>query len=177
MIPPGYDSSMPNVEIKCNCPDLKKAADVAERLGARRLGTFRQKDTYFRTPNGRLKVREQDDGVAQLIPYLRPDTKDPKVSDYELVPLSNPENTVRLLAEILGKDAVVLKQRTVLLLGHVRIHLDEVENLGSFLEFEAVYDDPSREKDEIRRVEELMESFGVRPADLREGSYRELITS
>ena len=85
-------------------------------------------------------MRESSLSGGQLVPYLRPDQPGPRRSDYRIVPLPDPVGTKVLLTEILGLHRVVDKWREILLVGNVRIHLDRVECLGSFLELEAVFD-------------------------------------
>ena len=52
--------------------------------------------------------------------------------------LSAADGTLAALSETLGVDVVVEKRRHLLLWKTVRIHLDEVTGLGSFVELEAV---------------------------------------
>jgi predicted adenylyl cyclase CyaB len=166
-----------NIEIKARYADLKKGRKTAERLGARLAGIDRQTDTYFRVPTGRLKVRESSLKGGELIPYLRPEEGGPKACDYAVIPLENPVKTVELLGAILGVSVVVKKVRAIYLLENVRIHLDDVEGLGRFLEFEAVC--ASGGEDEERRnrerVSALLWEFGIEDSDLVEGSYHELV--
>jgi predicted adenylyl cyclase CyaB len=165
-----------NVEIKATYPDLKKGRKIAERLGARLAGIDRQVDTYFQVRRGRLKVRESRLKGGELIPYLRPDESGPKTCEYTVIPLEDPGGTVSLLSSILGVSEVVEKTRAVYLLDNIRIHLDDVKDLGTFLEFEAV-STSGEEEERIRneeRVTELLREFDVAAPDLLEGSYHEL---
>ena len=50
----------------------------------------RQVDTYFVCASGRLKLREIDDQVAQLVAYARAREANAKASDYHLVPVAEP---------------------------------------------------------------------------------------
>jgi adenylate cyclase, class 2 len=167
--------AVPNVEIKCVYPDLERGKSCAERLGARFDSVQHQIDTYFATRSGRLKIREIEGKGAQLIPYLRPDTTGPKISDYQVISISDVGAVKTLLGKILGIEAVVEKRRSVYLIDNVRIHLDEVKNLGSFLEFEAVYDRPDETDHQRTKVNRLLSEFGVKPDALLSGSYRELL--
>lgn len=165
-----------NIEIKARCRDLAAARRVAERLATRRVGVDRQVDTYFVTRRGRLKLRVSSLSGGQLIPYLRPDASGPKRSDYQVVPVPDPPRLERLLAGILGVHRVVRKRREIYLAGNVRIHLDEVEGLGSFLELEAVFDgSEAAEAAEREKVARLMEALGIAEADLLESSYEGLL--
>ena len=71
-----------NIELKAVCTDLDAARAAAVSLGAETQGVETQTDTFFTTPQGRLKLRESDKRGPTLIPYLRPDANAPKQSDY-----------------------------------------------------------------------------------------------
>ena len=76
---------------------------------------------------------------------------------------------------LLGVAAVVRKQREVLLLGNVRIHLDRVEGLGEFIEFEAVLAEGAAGDSERAKVQELMARFGIAQSDLEGQAYVDLL--
>jgi len=62
-----------NVELKAADPDPARSLAACRELGAEDKGVLRQRDTYFRTRAGRLKLREEEPGGAVLIQYDRPD--------------------------------------------------------------------------------------------------------
>jgi len=165
-----------NVEIKARCADLAALRPKALALASERVGLDRQLDTYFHTRSGRLKLRESSLSGGQLVPYLRPDREGPKRADYRVVPVADPQGLKALLAEILGVECVVEKEREILLHENVRIHLDRVVGLGSFVELEAVFDgSAAAEVGQRERVAALMEELGVRESDLVPVSYENLI--
>jgi homotetrameric cytidine deaminase len=130
-----------NLEIKARDPDPARSLERALALGAEDRGEIVQRDTYFARATGRLKLREQERGDAELIQYRRADDGGPRVSHYRIVPAPDAEALKAALEAALGTLVVVEKRRRLLLADHVRIHLDEVEGLGSFIELEAVGDD------------------------------------
>jgi predicted adenylyl cyclase CyaB len=165
-----------NIEIKARCRDLAAARSAAQRVATRYVGIDQQIDTYFRTSEGRLKLRESSLEGGQLVPYLRLDTPGPKRSDYRVVPIEDAAGLKALMARILGVHRVVRKQREIFLHHNVRIHLDRVEGLGEFVEFEAVFDGaPSAEAEQRSVVDFLMEEFGMESADLLAGSYEAMV--
>jgi len=168
---------MPNIEIKARYPDLAKARGIALGLKAQWVGHDRQVDTFFKVPKGRLKLRESSLKGAQLIPYLRPNVRGPKTSQYVVIPIPEAAKTKLLLRKTLGLEGVVEKNRELYLSGNVRIHLDRVKGLGNFLEFEAVIvkDTASIRKAETKKVKKLLKVFQVEPKDLLENSYRDLL--
>jgi len=172
----GIPHAQSNLEIKARCADLASARAVAERLATDHPGVDEQVDTYFATRAGRLKLRESSLSGGQLIPYLRPDQPGPKRSDYQILPVADAPQLRRTLGEILGVHRVVRKRREIFLVDNVRIHLDEVEGLGTFLELEAVFDgSPAAEAEQQRKVDALMRELGVSPPDLVDTSYEGLL--
>jgi predicted adenylyl cyclase CyaB len=164
-----------NVEIKARYPDLQHALRVCEQIGAVFAGTDRQLDSYFRVPSGRLKIRESSLGPNSLILYRREDKESPKESCYVLVDVGSTAASLReLLAQALGMTVQVKKKRRILMYGQTRIHLDEVEHLGSFVEFEYVLQDNESPEAGISEVERLRSVFGIDEAALVSGSYSDL---
>ena len=133
-------------------------------------------DTYFRTREGRLKLRESSLSGGQLVPYLRPDAAAARRSEYVVIPVPDPARTKQLLAALLGVHRVVRKTREIALHENVRIHLDRVDGLGDFVELEAVWDgSPEGEPEQARKVAFLREALGIRDADLVPLSYEGLL--
>jgi homotetrameric cytidine deaminase len=164
-----------NVELKAHDPDPARTLERALAAGARDEGLLRQRDTYFHVAAGRLKLREEDPGGATLIAYQRPDEAAERVSSYRLVQVPDAAALRSALAAAIGIDVVVVKRRHLLMWETVRIHLDEVRGLGSFLELEAVAEpagDLAREHGQVARLRELLE---IRDESLREGSYADAL--
>ncbi|MBN2296266.1 MAG: class IV adenylate cyclase [Pirellulales bacterium] len=166
---------MRNIEIKARLADIRAAEKTAEEIATKNLGTQHQIDTYFDARHGRLKLRQIDGLSAQLIWYSRPDSEEPAASDYELVPVPNPETLKTALTAAMGTRIVVEKYRRILLWNNVRIHLDRVTSLGEFLEFEAVIGPSDDETAAYEQVEELMRRFDIEPADLLPNSYADML--
>ena len=161
-----------NIEIKARLPSLEAAHAIARSLGGA-PHVLRQRDTYFCAATGRLKLRELDDGTVQLIAYRRANEAGPRPSDYQICPLPDAEPLKTVLREALGVQVQVTKTRTLYFVGPVRIHLDQVDGLGAFLEFEDVLTSP--EQDDGGRVAALMRQFGIGPDQLVQGSYADLL--
>jgi predicted adenylyl cyclase CyaB len=70
---------------------------------------------------------------------------------------------------------VVEKTRTLFLWRNVRIHLDEVADLGSFIELEAVLSGEHDDAEGQQQLVFLQREFGIAPDDLIETSYLEMI--
>jgi predicted adenylyl cyclase CyaB len=127
-----------NIELKCRCADLAEVRQRARQLGATDAGVLQQHDTFFDAPLGRLKLRDFGDGRAELISYRRPDTAEARGSDFFVCPVTEPATLRAALAHALRTGGSVRKRRHLFLYRHTRIHLDDVEGLGEFVELETV---------------------------------------
>lgn len=166
---------MRNIELKARLADLEAARRVAVEVATERAGVQHQVDTYFHVAHGRLKLREIAGAGAQLVWYERPDEEGPKESDYRLVSVPDAEGIKAALTGALGVRVVVSKRREIFLARNVRIHLDEVDGLGTFLEFEAVLGPDVDDAAGRQQVDDLMRRFGIRADDLLPGSYADLL--
>ena len=160
---------MRNLEVKARDPDPGTTALACARLGAVEQGTLRQRDTYFAVRTGRLKLREQE-GEAELVYYERPAVEGVRESRYERIPVDAALGDV--LANALGVVGVVEKRRRLFLYRGVRIHLDEVEGLGSFVELEAV-EPPAGDG----TLEQVMSALGLDRRELIPDGYLDLFLS
>ncbi len=164
-----------NIELKARVEHLAIFRARLELLGATGPEELRQTDTFFAVPSGRLKLREFGDQTGELIFYVRADTPGPKLSEYQRAPISNTAMVRDLLGRSLGIRATVRKTRTVFLLGHTRIHLDEVEGLGAFVELEVVLRDDQSDVDGERVAVSLLDALSIPAADLIAPAYVDLL--
>jgi adenylate cyclase class 2 len=168
---------MENVEIKARCADLAAMARAAAAAGAVLDSTIQQVDIYFNVLGGRLKLRQAAGVDQSLIFYRRPHDNSPKLSRYEVMPIAPGQQIGLILEQALGVRTVVRKRRQLWRLDNIRIHLDEVEGLGSFVEFE-VQILPGRDVAGCRaQAAALMKQLGIHDADLIAGSYADLSLS
>jgi len=164
-----------NLELKARHADLAAARAAALGLGAGPASVEAQTDTYFRVPNGRLKLREIADQLAVLIFYERPDECSARLSAYRLIAAPEPDLLREALTAALGVRGVVRKRREILLWHNVRIHLDEVSGLGTFVEFEAVLGPGDDEGTAAARLEQLGTALQVHATDHLATSYADLL--
>lgn len=164
-----------NVEFKARCADLDAARTTLLRLGATGPDVDHQIDTYFHVPSGRLKLRE---GTVEhaLIHYERPDTAGPKRSDVTLCPTPEDASALKaVLTAALGVAGVVDKRREIYWAENVKLHLDRVEGLGTFVEVEAIALQGQPEEVLREQCEGWLRALGVGEGDFVGTSYRDLV--
>ena len=61
------------------------------------------------------------------------------------------------------------------MVGQTRVHCDQVEGLGDFLELEVTLSEGESEEKGVQIANELMEKLGVAKDDLISGAYMDLI--
>lgn len=166
-----------NVELKAKLASLTTARDVARRLATEYVGLQHQVDTYFHVLNGRLKLREIQHATAQLVWYARPDQAHARTSHYYLLDVADASVARQLLTAALGVRQIVTKHREIFLYHNVRIHLDDVVGLGTFLEFEAVLSPDHSESEGHTQVAWLLEQFAISPDQILATSYCDLSTT
>jgi homotetrameric cytidine deaminase len=164
-----------NIEFKARDPLPERTLELALALGAEDRGEIAQTDTYFSRARGRLKVREQRPGDAELIQYRRADSPGARESEYRRIPAADAPALREALDAALGTLVVVEKRRRLLLHENVRIHIDEVRGLGSFLELEAVTGPDADLAAEHDRVERLRTALEVADDALVPQSYSDLL--
>jgi len=71
----------------------------------------------------------------------------------------------------------VRKRRAIYLHDDVRIHLDQVEGLGGFIEFEALVTESCDDASARAKLERLEKACQFRPEQLVEVSYSDLLLS
>jgi homotetrameric cytidine deaminase len=169
-----------NVELKARDPEPERTLRAALVHGAQDQGVLRQRDTYFAAREGRLKLREEriEGGGpphAQLIAYARADEAAARTSAYHLVDVPDPAALTAALDAALGTVVAVDKARRLLLWEDVRIHLDAVDGLGTWVELEAVAPPESDLTLEHARVAELREVLGMADEHVEARGYAALL--
>ena len=160
-----------NIEIKARISQRSEIEDRIVSLADSGPIVLQQIDHFYRVPAGRLKLREINGEHAELIFYQRGDTAGPKTSNYSRVPVSHPTELGSLLTDALEVVGTVKKTRTLYLIGQTRIHLDEVEDLGTYIELEVVLEDSQSEAEGEAVAHHLMQQLAISDDDLVEGAY------
>lgn len=160
-----------NVELKARDPEPKRSLHVCRALAAENHGVISQRDTYFDVKRGRLKLREESPGRPHLVQYERADEAQERLSSYRVVEVADGAALLAALTAALGVRGVVVKRRRLFLWRTVRIHLDEVDGLGCFIELEAVAPPESDLTHEHQLVAELRAELAITDDRLCSSGY------
>jgi len=164
-----------NFEIKAKCSNLDKIRDILKSQNAEFKGKDNQIDTYFKIPKGRLKLRQ---GTIEndLIHYERDNQEGPKQSNITLYKISKGNSLKDILIKSLDILVVVDKQREIYFIKNVKFHIDQVKNLGSFIEIEAIDKDGTIDKkDLLKQCKYYINLLKIKDQDLVSGSYSDLL--
>jgi predicted adenylyl cyclase CyaB len=164
-----------NVEIKARCKDPNSIKEILDSRQADFKGIDHQVDTYFKVPNGRMKFREGNIENS-LIHYDRPTQAGPKKSNYILYHPKSDSSLKQLLTQANGVLVIVDKLRSIYFIDNVKFHVDEVKNLGNFMEIEAIDSDGSiGEKKLLEQCQFYLDLLGIQEKDLIDNSYSDLL--
>ena len=164
-----------NVEIKARVRDRRTLFARAQRIANSPPIEMMQDDTFFVCSNGRLKLRAFSVSEGELIFYRRDDSAAPRESQYIVTPTSCPLKLRETLASALGECGRVRKKRTLFHVGSTRIHIDEVEGLGDFMELEVVLSEDQTVVEGIATARRVMQQLGISEQDLVEQAYIDLL--
>ncbi len=161
-------------EIKAKCSDPDKIKDILLSNAATFKGIDHQIDTYFKVNNGRLKLRE---GQIEntLIHYQRENIAGPKKSE---VLLYKPGLNASLKEVLIAANEILVivdKKRGIYFIDNVKFHIDQVQQLGSFIEIEAIGE--SDYQSLWTQCEHYINLFGIQEEDLIDCSYSDLLMS
>ena len=164
-----------NIEIKAHVADFAALTARAAAIADEGPVEIRQHDTFFACECGRLKLRAFSAAEGELIFYRRVDQEGPKESFYARTPTHAPDTLREVLTLAYGEVGRVRKRRTLFIVGRTRIHLDEVEGLGDFMELEVVLSERESADAGVREAEGLMARLQVKPSQLIDRAYVDLL--
>jgi len=164
-----------NVEIKASLTDRERALNTAARLSDSGREIIHQQDIFFRCQGARLKLRIFAVDRGELIRYQRDDVAEVRCSQYSIARTSDPSVLVDILTKTLGQLGTVRKTRTLYRVGQTRIHIDQVEGLGDFLELEVVLRIGQTEMEGKGIAEALLREFGIEQKQLIGTAYIDLL--
>ncbi|CAL7948294.1 unnamed protein product [Xylocopa violacea] len=170
---------MRNIEIKANIDSPEHKISKIKQLTDDECTIIEQHDTFFKVPEGRLKLRKFKDGSGELLYYMRTDTMGPKLCNYEKAVLDSQAcaSIAKILTASNGCIGTVKKTRKLYMIDQTRVHVDNVEGLGDFLELEVVLTDEQDTETGEKIAQDLMTKLEIKDQDLIACAYIDLITS
>jgi len=164
-----------NIEIKATLRDRAAAMAQAARLSDAGPETIVQEDFFFACEGARLKLRVFEPGRGELIRYQRENIASARCSRYQIARTADPDVLLDILTHTLGRIGVVRKTRILYLIGQTRVHIDQVEGLGDFLELEVVLRSEQSEADGQQIAERLLARLGIDNSQLVAEAYVDLV--
>jgi len=164
-----------NFEFKARVDELEKFETKLLTLNPDYKGLDHQIDTYFNATEGRLKLREGNIENS-LINYDRENVAQAKESQIILYQHQPNPALKQILTKQLGVKAIVDKKRKIYFIDNVKFHFDVVEQLGTFIEVEAIDNNNAFTIDELKNQCDFYFSFfELNPNQIIDKSYSDLI--
>ncbi len=164
-----------NLEIKATIKNKNSCMSKAEKLSGSEPEIIHQEDIFFHCEEGRLKLRIFEPNSGVLIFYQRPDQKGPKISEYFISETAEPAKLKEVLGHAYGILGKVTKTRHLFMVGRTRIHIDQVHDLGEFVELEVVLSEAEDPKQGEVIAQKLMKELHIQENDLIQCSYFDLL--
>ena len=164
-----------NIELKARAGHFEYQKSIAGSISDTPCEILVQEDVFFYVPKGRLKLRIFSQRDAELIWYQRENMPGPKKSDYRIVQTTDPGTLKLVLASSLGVLGTVRKKRFLYHAGQTRIHFDEVDELGRFIELEFVMKENQPEEEGISILQKLLRQLEIKNEDFIEEAYIDLM--
>ncbi len=164
-----------NIEIKAIVRDVISLENLVRNIAKTDPILLFQEDIFFNVPRGRLKLRILAPDKGELIFYERPNICGPKQSSYLKAESSDPLGLKETLTKALGVKGVVRKTRKLYLYEQTRIHIDDVEGLGSFVELEVMLQENQNTEDGIVIAENIILQLKIDKKELVDVAYIDLL--
>ena len=164
-----------NFEFKAKVDNLEKYENKLLTLNPKFQGIDHQIDTYFNVHKGRLKLREGNIENS-LINYERENISGSKISEIILYQHEPNIALKNILTRQLGVKIVVDKKRKIYFIDNVKFHFDLVENLGTFIEVEAIDSKEEFTIEELKKqCDKYFDFFELTINNVIDKSYSDLI--
>lgn len=164
-----------NIEIKARIDSIAALLPAVKKIATSGPQEILQDDTFFPCANGRLKLRAATAEENVLVFYKREDKTGPKENSYIIAKVPEPDIMRELLAKAYGVSGRVKKRRILYMVGNTRVHLDNVEGLGEFLELEVVLSGNETSEDGIKIANSIMDKLGIAKEQLIDCAYVDLL--
>ncbi len=173
---------MIEIEVKARVDDARKMERAIIAMGATPIGIQDQADTYYNAPHRNFEktdeaLRIRVEGGDAFLTYKGPkmDTVSKTRQEFQ-TEIKEPETMGNILSSLgFLPVATVTKRRKNYRLGDFFISLDEVRDLGSFIEIEIPVKSSKNYEEKVESILKIIEKLGIsRTSTIRE-SYLEMI--
>ena len=172
---------MIEVEAKVRINDVESMEKRITEQGAEYKGMIKQADEYFDFPDmrifnsgGAFRVRAADRNYRVTYKGVKKDKETTSREEIE-IGIESAEKMIEIL-EHMGfiRLCEIKKKRKIYLLAGLKISLDVVEELGSFMEIEGMANSDAEYKAKNGEIFKLIDKLGVSSSDISQKSYMEL---
>lgn len=164
-----------NFEFKAKVNELESLEQKLLSLNPIFQGLDHQIDMYFNATIGRLKLREGNIENS-LINYDRENVQGAKESHIILYQHAPSKALKEILTRQLGIKVIVDKKRKIYFIDNVKFHFDLVENLGTFIEVEAIDTKEEYTLEHLKKqCDNYFKFFDLKQEDLVDQSYSDLL--
>ena len=173
---------MIEVEVKARVEDPKQVERTIIAMGATPIGIENQADTYYNAPfhdfgktDEALRVRVQDD--RYFLTYKGPKMDSVSKTRKECQVEINDANSMGDVLSSLGffPVATVIKKRKNYRIGDFFISLDDVRNLGNFIEIEISVKNARNYEEKVESIFRFIEKLGMSRESTIRKSYLEMV--
>lgn len=173
---------MIEIEVKAIVDDPKRLERSIIELGASPIGIETQVDTYYNSPHrdfGKtdeaLRIRVQDSKSVLTYKGAKMDTISKTRREVE-TEITDTDAMGNILSSLdFFPVATVSKKRKNFRIGDFTLSLDEVRDLGDFIELEITVKDPKNYQEKVESIFKFMEKLGIRRESTIRKSYLEMI--
>jgi predicted adenylyl cyclase CyaB len=164
-----------NFEFKARVDNLEQFENKLLALQPIFKGVDHQIDTYFNVQKGRLKLREGNIENS-LINYDRENISGSKKSEIILYQHTPNPSLKNILIHQFGIKVIVDKKRKIYFINNVKFHFDLVENLGTFIEVEAIDANDEFTTEELKKqCDYYLAFFEINDDQIIDKSYSDLM--
>jgi adenylyl cyclase CyaB, putative len=163
-------------EIKVKISDENKLVAIIEKLKLEFVNEYEQIDSYFDFPTNDLFLKDEvlrireENGKYYLVYKGKREETEGKIRREIAVEISDPLAMEKILSKLnLRKTLVIKKKRKEFAKDQIKLYLDNVDNLGTFVEIEA------DEKLDINALIKMLNEIGMSKDSIIKETYSELM--
>jgi predicted adenylyl cyclase CyaB len=135
-----------------------------------------EEDVYFSVPNGQMKLRTTQPGHehGELIAYKQVNSQCANFYETRITSVPEVEKLKNTLALSLAELCTIRKKRRVYVLSNVQINLDDVKDLGFFVDIEVRADAGQTIEELQKQAESVKKALDLKDVQIMAMSYLDL---